>query len=318
MIAPCPICGNPRLTVSRRGVVGNWKCNILAALIILSSFYAAAAEKKYVVTAPDSSAPCDAAFNSKYYITRVPPNHALEVLETRKTETKISVTYFRVRYCGLEGWISEHFTTGKTFASPPPGSATQEAPVKILFAKKVDNIRKAPNGSVLFQTRALECYEWASKEGRWYKLNISGVPSAYVHESVVVPEEEGRKMVLAAVAKEQKRANETIDEKTQRIANEYSQALNDVFRAVGSQILSSIAVRSLGNDSWKAIITVGNDWHGLNYQVRLQFAQALQRGFAATACPKAPDLARIQIVDLMGNEVGGSRWLGGTLVWVDK
>lgn len=201
MIAPCPICGNPRLTVSRRGVVGNRKCSILAALIILSSFYAAAAEKKYVVTAPDSSAPCNAdyAFGG-YYVTRVPPNQALEVLDAKKTETKIPTTYFRVRYCGIEGWISEHFTTGKILDSPPAGAATEEKPLTLLFAKRADNIRRSPNGPVLYQTRELECLEYVAKEGRWYKLRLSASTYGFVHDSVVVSEEEGRKMVLAAVA----------------------------------------------------------------------------------------------------------------------
>ena len=38
--------------------------------------------------------------------------------------------------------------------------------------------------------------------------------------------------------------------------------------------------------------------------------------WAAIASPQEPDLARIKIVDAKGNEVGGSRVWGGSLIWV--
>lgn len=65
-------------------------------------------------------------------------------------------------------------------------------------------------------------------------------------------------------------------------------------------------------------LTVGNRWHVRHYQVRLQDAQTLWRAWAATVSPEATDSARIKIVDRMGNEVGGSRLLGGSLIWVKE
>jgi len=296
------------------------RCAVLAMLIVLLSV-CAAAEKKYVVTAPGSSAPCNAIFNSGQTITLIPPNQALEVLETktkeRKTrEGKISATYFKVRYCGIEGWMGEGFTTGKTFDSPPAGAATSENPLKLLFAKRVDNIRKVPNGPILGKTWELECYEYEAKEGSWYKLKLFGDISGYVHESVVVSEEEGRKMVLAAVAKQQKLENETPEEKGRRVLDEFIKKLNEIGKESGAQIVSNVGVKSPDGESWIATLTVVNEWHLTNYQSRLQCAQGFQSLWASIASPKDPNKAKIKVVDFRGNEVGGSRWGGGTLIWV--
>ena len=51
-------------------------------------------------------------------------------------------------------------------------------------------------------------------------------------------------------------------------------------------------------------------------QVRLQDAQLLWKAWAGLASPDKPDSARIKIVDLGGNEVGRSRFLAGSLIWV--
>jgi hypothetical protein len=65
-------------------------------------------------------------------------------------------------------------------------------------------------------------------------------------------------------------------------------------------------------------ITVTNAWHIQHYQARLQLAQNLWTTWAKMASPREPDQARISIVDLNGNEVGGSRILGGSLIWVSE
>ncbi len=53
-------------------------------------------------------------------------------------------------------------------------------------------------------------------------------------------------------------------------------------------------------------------------QERLQAAQALWQMWVKIVRPKQPDHARIKLVDLLGNEVGGSRALGGSLIWVQE
>jgi hypothetical protein len=71
-----------------------------------------------------------------------------------------------------------------------------------------------------------------------------------------------------------------------------------------------------GRMEGEAKITVSNLWHYQPYQVRLQTAQNFWSAWANTHSPNDPDKARIRIVDLNGNEVGGSRVWAGSLIWV--
>lgn len=71
-----------------------------------------------------------------------------------------------------------------------------------------------------------------------------------------------------------------------------------------------------------ATINVQNHWHLhlhlQNYQIRYQSAQNLWEAWATIVRPKDGDHARIKIVDLNGNEVGGSRTRAGSLIWVKE
>jgi len=68
----------------------------------------------------------------------------------------------------------------------------------------------------------------------------------------------------------------------------------------------------------KLIITIDNFFFELKYQKRLQVAQTLWGMWAEYHSPKNPDQSRIRICDIMGNEVGGSRAMGGSLIWVQE
>lgn len=70
-------------------------------------------------------------------------------------------------------------------------------------------------------------------------------------------------------------------------------------------------------EGFTATVAVQNAWHFLPYQIRLQTAQNLWKQWARIASPTDVDKARLKLVDLNGNEVGGSRALGGSLLWVD-
>lgn len=65
-------------------------------------------------------------------------------------------------------------------------------------------------------------------------------------------------------------------------------------------------------------ITVSNNWHYEPYQVRYQMAQSLWSLWANIHTPGQPDKSRISIRDQNGNEVGGSRVLAGSLIWVQE
>ncbi len=66
------------------------------------------------------------------------------------------------------------------------------------------------------------------------------------------------------------------------------------------------------------IITVSNQWHIQHKQERLQGAQLFWKAWAMIHSPGEPDKSRISIVDELGNEVGGSRMWGGSLIWVQE
>jgi DNA-directed RNA polymerase subunit RPC12/RpoP len=82
--------------------------------------------------------------------------------------------------------------------------------------------------------------------------------------------------------------------------------------------IKNVSGRKIGDDIWEATITVENLWHIRHYQVRLQDAQTLWQAWAGIASPRDLDNARIKLVDLRGNEVGGSRLMAGSLIWVKK
>lgn len=67
-----------------------------------------------------------------------------------------------------------------------------------------------------------------------------------------------------------------------------------------------------------AIFEVKNSWHSAPYQVRLQLAQNFWKVWASVNGAPDLDTSRIKLVDLNGNEVGGSRLLGGSLIWVQE
>ncbi|MGJ8636553.1 MAG: hypothetical protein ACSHX5_06885 [Phycisphaerales bacterium] len=82
-------------------------------------------------------------------------------------------------------------------------------------------------------------------------------------------------------------------------------------------IVDSVSVKRIGDETWEATLTVENVWHIRHKQLRLQDAQALWKAWALIASPNNLDSARIIIVDQNGNEVGGSRVWGGSLIWVN-
>jgi hypothetical protein len=90
-----------------------------------------------------------------------------------------------------------------------------------------------------------------------------------------------------------------------------------VLEAGEVSIVREVGVRRNG-DIWTATLTVDNVWHMKLYQIRLQDAQTLWEAWARIASPSEPDKARISIVDMRGNEVGGSRVWGGSLIWVQE
>jgi len=82
--------------------------------------------------------------------------------------------------------------------------------------------------------------------------------------------------------------------------------------------ITNDSIKDVSFEYGRLVIKVANSWHFQPYQLRLQMAQNLWNIWASIDSPDAPDKALIRIVDLNGNEVGGSRIFGGSLIWVQK
>jgi hypothetical protein len=81
---------------------------------------------------------------------------------------------------------------------------------------------------------------------------------------------------------------------------------------VGNELITNVSTKGE-----TVSITVANGWHYQPKQIRQQSAQVLWQTWAMIYAPNDLDKARLSLRDSVGNEVGGSRWLAGSLIWVD-
>lgn len=129
---------------------------------------------------------------------------------------------------------------------------------------------------------------------------------------------------LIQTAEEAKRAAAERQDREKRMAEKKAvqakieQRLDQFVATLTEAGLKKTDIHSVAVEKDTAIITVPNIWHVRAYQIRLQDAQTLWNVWASIASPKDPDKARIKLVDFNGNEVGGSRILGGSLIWVQE
>lgn len=134
-----------------------------------------------------------------------------------------------------------------------------------------------------------------------------------VEQQKLAVEAENKAEVVKKEAEREKQARDSEMETRKRL---------DIFLAVLKTaevtVVKSVSVREISTGIWEAEIEVRNNWHIKPYQIRLQDAQNLWNAWAKIASPNEPDSARIKIVDNNGNEVGGSRVLAGSLIWVQE
>ena len=88
-----------------------------------------------------------------------------------------------------------------------------------------------------------------------------------------------------------------------------------VLRDVG---IDRSLIRTISQRESTISLTVGSSWHSLSYTRRYDMAQVLWRSWASIYSPNEPDKAYLEIRDVSGRRVGGSRWLAGSLIWVDR
>jgi len=124
-----------------------------------------------------------------------------------------------------------------------------------------------------------------------------------------------------AAAKKAEKLAEIEAEKARILAEEKERPKKELDRFV--KLIESIDTEGVLIDSasvneGRLKVTVKSGWHYQPYQIRLQMAQNLWKVWATIHSPSEPDRARISITDLNGNEVGGSRILAGSLIWVKE
>lgn len=152
-----------------------------------------------------------------------------------------------------------------------------------------------------------------SKEIRDFVVSVREEHARKVEQDKLEEEAKNKAEVAKKEAEEEKQKRNSEMETRKRL---------DTFIAVLEKleitVVESIRVQQIATDIWEAEIKVRNTWHLKPYQIRLQDAQNLWSAWATIASPEEPDSARIKIVDLNGNEVGGSRVLAGSLIWVQE
>lgn len=121
----------------------------------------------------------------------------------------------------------------------------------------------------------------------------------------------------AAVEQQQAMADAIQSQQAEAQLDANLSAYSTTLDAAGVTIVRNIGVK-LNGDLWTVTLKVDNEWHYKPYQIRLQDTQTFWQVWAQIASPNEPDKARISIEDLNGNEVGGSRILAGSMIWVQE
>jgi len=189
-----------------------------------------------------------------------------------------------------------------------------------------DKTGESGNAKPTSGTTSLPALSWTSKDGRVIEAKFIKLDG----ESVVI-EKEGKLFTVpfsnleawsvmqakqlggVLVADATKKKSSASDEQPKAKLDAYIALVNA--DPLASKIVESVEVAQSGQ-RWTATITLRNVWHLRNKQIRLQDAQTLWKAWAVVASKDDPDNARIKLVDLNGNEVGGSRLLAGSLIWV--
>jgi hypothetical protein len=127
-----------------------------------------------------------------------------------------------------------------------------------------------------------------------------------------------RQAIAQATAAAQEASRQATAQARAASAARAAQACQEFQSAVRSIDPRRIYISAVSCDGLTLRVVVGTQWHYEPYQVRKQMAQAIWQVWARLAAPEAPDQARLQLRDLMGNDVGGSSWLAGSLVDVKR
>jgi hypothetical protein len=135
-------------------------------------------------------------------------------------------------------------------------------------------------------------------------------------EPTLTPEQRAPRAAEEELANDKRDADLATDREAAQARQK--QNLDRLMTSLSSAGIDNSIIESFSVQGDTVTMTVSNVWHLTAYQIRLQAAQNLWKLWASIASPAEPDKARIKLVDFNGNEVGGSRVLAGSLIWVQE
>lgn len=146
------------------------------------------------------------------------------------------------------------------------------------------------------------------------QYNISATKLMAIY-TLVESDSEYQKQREIKVAKEnQDRQAKKLVENRKKIIEGYIKNINDIGM---NQFIELVSYKYASTDECSIVIKVRNAWHYQLKQIRLQAAQNLWNLWSQSYyLENTKDDCRMELVDLNGNNVGGSSWLGGSVVSV--
>ncbi len=143
-----------------------------------------------------------------------------------------------------------------------------------------------------------------------YSISITKLNAIYILVLSNTEYQEQRKNRVAQESKERRAKNLT--ENRKKILQDYIKKLDD---AGMNQFIELISYKYTDADECSIVVKVRDTWHYQLKQIRLQAAQNLWNLWTqGYYLENEKDKCRMELVDSNGNNVGGSSWLGGSVV----
>ncbi|MBU4210640.1 hypothetical protein KJ637_04380, partial [Patescibacteria group bacterium] len=143
-----------------------------------------------------------------------------------------------------------------------------------------------------------------------YSISIPKLKAIYV---LVLSNTEYQEQRNSKIAQEnEERQVKNLIENRKKILQDYIKKLDDTGM---NQFIESISYKYASTNECSIVVKVRNTWHSQLKQVRLQATQNLWSLWSQSYfLEDEKDKCRMELVDLNGNNVGGSSWLGGSVV----
>lgn len=147
-----------------------------------------------------------------------------------------------------------------------------------------------------------------------YDISTTKLMAIYI---LVQSDNEYQKQWKSKVAQKTKEKQiKTIVEKRKKILDSYISKLNEVGM---NQFVEMVSYKYADANECSIVVKVRDTWHYQLKQIRLQAAQNLWELWSQSYyLEDKKDKCRMELVDLNGNNVGGSSWLGGSILNVKE